>query len=366
MIKNLRVFTLIVSIMFSGAIALANPGVGTPAQYDLLQKELDRYIEIERNGGWPKISMGKKHYMKGETAAQVAVIKQRLRATGDFTSADTSRVFTDELATAVKTVQRRFGFPENGVVDNQLAKELNIPVQTRINQIRVNMERLKSFPASTGGTRLIANIPEFTLHVYEGDREAFKMAIVVGKESNKTVVFNDEMKYIVFSPSWHVPASIVKNEILPAMRGSREYLWRHNYVIEGYENGIPKIRQLPGKGNALGQVKFVFPNNHNIYFHDTPSKSLFALRKRAFSHGCIRLAEPGKLAEYLLRNEPGWSPEKIRKAMASGKEQHVNLPSPIGISIAYFTVWVDESGLVNFREDIYGHDKADARKLAGR
>lgn len=366
MAKSNLISTLFISLLLTATVSFANSGVGSPGQYDLLQKQLDRYMQIEQRGGWPKISMGKKHYMKGESAAPIIIIKQRLRATGEFESGDTSRVFTDELAAAVKKVQKQYGFPQNGVVDAALVKELNIPVDRRIDQIRVNMERLKSFPASTGGTRLIANIPEFTLHVYEGERHVFDMPIVVGKESNKTVVFNDEMKYLVFSPSWHVPPSIVKKEILPAMRGSREYLWRHNYVIEGYEGGLPKIRQLPGKGNALGQVKFVFPNDHNIYFHDTPAKSLFELRRRAFSHGCIRLSQPAKLAEYLLRDAPGWTPEKIKKAMASGKEQHVNLPSTAAVSISYFTVWVDDSGLLNFREDIYGHDKDDARKLASR
>ncbi|HEX8607236.1 MAG TPA: L,D-transpeptidase family protein, partial [Pedobacter sp.] len=366
MLNSIRLVAITIAIICTASAGFANPGVGSPQQLDLLQRELDRYIQIERSGGWPKITMGKKHYMKGESAAPIVLIKQRLRATGEFNSSDTSRIFTDELVGAVKKVQKQYGFPANGVVDAALVKELNVPAETRVDQIRVNMERLKSFPAPTGGTRLIANIPEFTLHVYEGDRHVFDMPVVVGKQSNQTVIFNDEMKYLVFSPSWHVPPSIVKNEILPAMRGSREYLWRHNYVIDGYEGGLPKIRQLPGKGNALGQVKFIFPNDHNIYFHDTPAKSLFSLRKRAFSHGCIRLGEPAKLAEYLLRNAPGWSPEKIKKAMASGKEQQVNLPAPAAVSIAYFTVWVDNNGVLNFREDIYGHDKADARKLASR
>lgn len=344
-------------ILINTSIYATDPGFGNPASVEALEKELSRYMEIEKNGGWPKIVMGKKHYQKGETAAAIAQIKQRLKATGDYRSDDESEIFTDELAAAVKKVQKQFGFPENGVVDAALAKELNKPVSERVRQLQVNLDRLRTMPAATGGTRLIANIPEFILHVYEGNNHVFKMNIVVGTESNKTVVFNDEMKYIVFSPSWHVPPSIVKNEILPAMRRNRDYLWRHRYVQDGTENGLPKIRQLPGKGNALGQVKFVFPNDHNIYFHDTPSKSLFSLRKRAFSHGCIRLSEPRKLAEYLLRDAPGWTSEKIGKAMASGKEQAVNLPATVPVSITYITAWVDETGLLNFREDIYGHDK---------
>jgi murein L,D-transpeptidase YcbB/YkuD len=293
----------------------------------------------------------------------VKQIKERLRTSGDFELGDTSRVFTEELALAVKQVQKRFGFPSNGVADAQLIKELNIPVEKRIEQLQVNMERLSAAPVHGGGTYLVANIPEFKLHVYEGDQHVFDMDIVVGKESSKTVTFNDEMQYIVFNPTWNVPPSIVKNELLPSMRRSSTYLRRNGYVRTGTENGLPVIKQLPGEQNSLGKVKFVFPNSHNIYFHDTPAKSLFALRKRAFSHGCVRLAEPEKLAAYLLRNKAGWSEDKVWDAITSGKEQSVPLPVAVPVSIAYYTAWVDGDGLVHFREDIYGHDKQTAEQL---
>jgi murein L,D-transpeptidase YcbB/YkuD len=240
---------------------------------------------------------------------------------------------------------------------------LNIPAQKRVEQLLINLERVSAMPPVTGGTRLIANIPEFKLHVYEGDHLVFDMNVVVGTEANKTVTFNDEMKHIVFSPYWNVPPSIVKNEILPHMRRNRDYLWRNNYVQTGTENGLPVIRQLPGPKNALGQVKFLFPNSHNIYFHDTPSKSLFGMRKRAFSHGCVRLAEPAKLAEYLLKNNPEWTPAKIAQAMDSGKEQWVALSTSVPVSITYFTAWVDKEGFLHFREDIYGHDKEMVKRV---
>ena len=213
-------------------------------------------------------------------------------------------------------------------------------------------------PPVTDSTRLVANIPEFKLHVYEGGAHVFDMDIVVGTESNKTVTFNDVRTQVVFSPYWNVPPSIVKEEILPAMRRQRNYLRAHRYEQTGTENGLPVIRQLPGGSNALGKVKFLFPNSHNIYFHDTPAKSLFSIRKRTFSHGCIRLAEPAKLATYLLRNNPEWTPEKISAAMDSGKEQFVQLQQPAAVSITYFTAFVDSNGRLNFREDVYGHDKA--------
>ena len=331
---------------------------------ELLQQHLERYYTIEKNGGWKPIKMTKKFYQKDESGPAVQQIKARLRASGDYTSSDDSPLFTTELAQAVKKAQRRFGFKENGVVDAALARELNRPVQYRIAQLLLNMERLRALPAPGEGTRLVANIPEFKLHVYEGDRHVFDMNIVVGTEANQTVTFNDEMKQIVFSPYWNVPPSIVKNEILPAMRRSSDYLWRNGYVRTGTENGLPVIRQLPGSKNALGKVKFLFPNSHNIYFHDTPAKSLFEVRRRTFSHGCIRLAEPARLAEYLLRDVPGWTPDKIARAMNAGKEQAVSLPSAVPVSITYFTAWVDGQGQLHFREDIYGHDKEGAARIA--
>ncbi|MCW3075074.1 MAG: hypothetical protein JWP69_2143 [Flaviaesturariibacter sp.] len=335
-------------------------------QVPLLEQELSRYQQIEKQGGWGTIKLPKKFLQQGESGPAVTALKTRLVASGEFRSEDRSPEFTPELSEAVRKAQERFGYKPNGVVDAPLVKALNVPVSKRIAQLEVNLERLMVTPAPTSGTRLVANIPEYKLHVYEGDRLVFDMAIVVGSESNKTVIFNDEMKTVVFSPYWNVPPSIVKNEILPAMRGNREYLWRNRYVQTGEENGLPVIRQLPGAKNSLGKVKFVFPNSHNIYFHDTPAKSLFSLNKRAFSHGCIRLSEPAKLAEYLLRNSKEWTPARIKAAMDGGKETVVALDWAVPVSITYFTTWVDDKGLTHFRDDVYGKDAADARMLAGR
>jgi murein L,D-transpeptidase YcbB/YkuD len=335
-------------------------------QYELLEKQLNRFYEIEKKGGWKKIVTNKKFLIKGQSDIAIKQVKERLRISDDFTSTDTSNLFTDELLAALKKVQKRFGHRQNGVLDVSLLKELNVPLAERIQQLEANLERLKTQPAISTGTRLVANIPEFKLHVYEGEKHVFEMAIVVGTESNKTVVFNDEMTQIVFSPYWNVPPSIVQNEILPAMRKNRNYLRHNGYEQVGTEGGLPAIRQKPGVKNSLGLVKFVFPNSHSIYFHDTPAKSLFEVRKRTFSHGCIRLAEPARLAQYLLRDDKDWTPEKITQAMHSGKEQTVTLKQPIAVSITYFTAWVDNEGLLNFREDIYGKDKEMRRKVAER
>ena len=330
---------------------------GGPA-YERLEKALHHYYEIQKAGGWRPIKADKKFYMKGQSAAAVKALKQRLSVTGEFASEDSSTLFTPALAEAVKKVQRCFGFTANGVVDAHLIKVLNVPVEERIQQLLANLERLQNMPPATEGPRLVVNIPEYKLFVFEGEQLQFDMDIVVGSDTHRTVIFTDEITHIVFSPYWNVPPGIVANEILPAMIDDPDYLEKNGYEETGYENGLPVIRQKPGPKNSLGGVKFVFPNEHNIYLHDTPVKGLFRLPKRAFSHGCIRLAQPAKLAEYLLRNTPGWTAGKIKKAMTAGREQWVQLPAPVTVVLTYFTAWVDEGGHLHLREDVYGLDKS--------
>lgn len=332
-------------------------------QYKALRKELLTYYNIEKNGGWPDIEIEGKSLKQGDSAAAVPLLKQRLRMVGDYRLQDSTPVFGFELKEAVLRAQKRFGLVEDGVAGSGTLQQLNKPVSDRIEQILLNMERMRWMPAQPAGNRLLANIPEYKLHVFEEGKRVFSMKIVVGKAANKTVVFNDQLKYIVFSPYWNVPESIVRNEILPAMRRNPSYLAQHNMEQTGISNGLPVIRQKPGGSNSLGLVKFIFPNSYAIYFHDTPAKSLFERSQRAFSHGCIRLAEPAKLASYLLRTQPEWTDSSIHKAMHAGTEKWVTLPSPIPVAITYFTAWVDGEGLVNFRDDIYGHDKALAERL---
>jgi len=174
------------------------------------------------------------------------------------------------------------------------------------------------------------------------------------------------LNQVVFSPYWNVPPSIVQKEILPEIEKNPNYLESQNMEVTGTdEDGLPEIRQKPGEKNSLGKVKFLFPNSFNIYFHDTPAKELFNRSKRAYSHGCIRLAEPEKMAQYLLRNDPEWTPERISDAMNSGKEKFVKLKDPVPVFITYYTAWVDEYGKMNFREDIYGHDARMMEKVFG-
>lgn len=192
------------------------------------------------------------------------------------------------------------------------------------------------------------------------------MNIVVGTAATKTVIFSDELSNIVFSPYWNVPPSIVRNEILPAMRRNPNYLSRSGMEQTGTSKGLPVVRQLPGPMNALGKVKFLFPNEYNIYLHDTPAKSYFRETSRAFSHGCLRVEKPFELAKYLLRNDPSWDDKAITKAMNSQKERWVSLKQKVPFFITYFTTWVDANNRVHFRKDVYGHNQRMADHLFAR
>ncbi|RYZ48926.1 MAG: hypothetical protein EOO14_21435, partial [Chitinophagaceae bacterium] len=267
------------------------------------------------------------------------------------------------LENAVRVFQKRMGYTPTGTVNAQLIKDMNVPALTRLKQILVNMDRMRWMPTEPAGQLIVVNIPEFILHVYEGKQKAFDMNVVVGKEGHNTVSFSGDLSTIVFSPYWNVPPSIVKNEILPKMASNPGYLASQNMEEVGTEGGLPKIRQLPGGKNSLGRVKFLFPNSFNIYFHDTPAKSLFSQDKRAYSHGCIRLSDPEKMAQYLLRNNSEWTPEKISAAMNSGDEKYVKLQKPVPVIISYYTAWVDDAGLLNFRDDIYSHDEDLMKKM---
>lgn len=332
--------------------------------YLKLKKALAQYRDIQKAGGWDSIVYtGMKNYKTGDSADVIRALKIRLITTGDLNKSDSSAIYDSALRKAVYQVRANYGLMVNDRIDEDLVKELNVPVERRIAQMLINLERMKWLPDQTLPEKIVINIPEFTLHIFNGRDEVLSMPVVVGKSGSGTVIFNDVLKYVVFSPYWNVPRSIVKNEIVPAMRRNSGYLRKNNMEQTGTAGGLPVIRQKPGPRNALGRVKFLFPNNYNIYFHDTPAKDLFNREKRAFSHGCIRLAEPEKMAQYVLRDQPEWTDEKIREAMQSGNEKWVPVKNPIPVYITYFTTWVDENGNLNFRNDIYGHDKKMAAKL---
>jgi len=331
--------------------------------YRLLKEHLAKYYAIAQKGGWPEVPVPKKALKKGASDSTIRLVKQRLALTGDLPVADTSTLFNDTLEAAIRNFQERMGYTPDGVLGPQVVKDLNVPVQKRIAQILMNMGRMRWMRTDSAQQLIVVNIPEFKLHMYDGKQKAFEMVVVVGKQGHNTMMFNGDLNQVVFSPYWNVPPSIVKNEILPALASNPGYLESQNMEQVGTEGDLPSIRQRPGPGNALGKVKFLFPNSFNIYFHDTPSKSLFEKDKRAFSHGCIRLAEPEKMANYLLRHQPEWTPERINEAMNAGTEKYVKLKETVPVIITYYTAWVDDRGRLNFRDDIYHHDEKLARKM---
>jgi len=331
-------------------------------QYNLLKEKLLQYYAISKNGE-PALLETDKKFKYGDSDSLIFKLKNRLHLLGDLPAPDSSLTFDSTLVTAVKQFQQRSGLKATGVTSPAFYKELNVPVESRIRTILINMERIRWMPAAPATDYILVNIPEFTMHVYEQGNLAFDMVVVVGSEANSTVIFSGTLNQVVFSPYWNVPNSILKREILPGIRKNPNYLARHNMEWNG-----GTVRQKPGKSNSLGLVKFLFPNSYNIYFHDTPSKSLFNESQRAFSHGCIRLAEPKKLAEWLLRKDSTWTSEKITRAMNTGKEKYVRLrkPNEVPVFIGYFTSWVDRQGNLQFRKDVYGHDKKMEERLFGK
>jgi len=321
------------------------------SQYNLLRNFLAIYRKLQSEQ-MPAIEQAnKKSYIKGDSTKAIAEIRERLFMYGDLASNSGSAVFDEDLVGGVKKFQTRLGLATDGSIGAGTLRKLNTSLDEYIRQIIVNMERCRWVPASLNGDYLIVNIPAYTLFVYEKDSLAFTMKVVVGKAVHKTVIFNGDLKYVVFSPYWNVPPDIMKNEVLPGIRRDPNYLSRNNMEWNGKQ-----VRQKPGPKNSLGLVKFLFPNSHNIYLHDSPAKSLFNEASRAFSHGCIRVAEPKKLALYLLRNYPQWSVDKVDKAMNSAKEQYVTLTEPVPVYIAYLTAWVGKDGKLNLRDDIYNRD----------
>ena len=327
--------------------------------YKTLKEQLQKYYDIHKKGGWPAIPALTKPLKKGASSPAIITIKKYLAITGDMPGNDTSAVFNDALAEGITSIQQRFGITATGTLNKELIREMNVPVRDRIEQLLINLGRMRWMPSQPNGTLIIVNIPEFKVHVLENGRKEFDMNVVVGKEGHTTMQFTGTMNQVVFAPYWNIPPNIVTHEILPEIEKDKNYLVKNDMEDQGDKDGdgILDIRQLPGDKNSLGKVKFLFPNSFDIYLHDTPAKSLFSKDKRAFSHGCIRLANAQQMAEYLLRNDPDWNSEKIVEAMNAKEQKVVKLKNKAEVFITYYTAWVDDEGRLNFRGDVYDHDK---------
>jgi murein L,D-transpeptidase YcbB/YkuD len=320
----------------------------------------------------------------GQWNKAVILLRQRLAAAGYLaaSSAPDSAHYDADVETAVKAFQEHHALETSGRLDLPTLMALNTPLPVRLSQVAMNLERWRWLPDDLGPRHFIVNIPYFHLIAREDGKPVIHIRIVVGKRGNETPMFSDEMTHVVFSPYWNIPETIALEETAPAIARDPNYLARNNIEVVSTSgrviptSSIPwddpealgslSFRQRPGANNALGYVKFMFPNKHNVYIHDTPADALFRRIGRAFSHGCVRVEEPEVLAQYVLRDEEEWTPEAIQTAMRAGEEQHVKLRRPIPVHIIYMTSWVDERGGLHFQNDVYGYDSKQARAWADR
>lgn len=350
------------------------------ADYAALVRELKRYRAIAAAGGWPAVTAPVK---AGASGPPVAALRRRLALSGDLDSSSVAVETLDAgLAEAVARFRARHGLPSEGGLDRAAAAALNVPVEQRIRQLELNLERLRWLPNNLGDRYVFVNVPDFELHAFDGGKEVLGMRVIVGEEYDReTPVFADTMSYVEFRPYWNVPRGIALNEIVPKVRGNERFLAANNYEVvpeSGKDEPIDpgsidwgdvdstnfpyRIRQAPGPGNALGQVKFMFPNRFDIYMHDTPAEHLFHEHRRAFSHGCIRLQHPDQFARYVLDGVPEWTPDRIREAMDADGSQQVKVRKTLPVYILYLTAFVKD-GVVQYRDDLYGTDRQAMARL---
>jgi murein L,D-transpeptidase YcbB/YkuD len=323
----------------------------------------------------------------GQPYAAVPQLAARLKFLGDLpanatsaspTTTDDPNIYQGDVVGGVKRFQARHGLDAQGKLGQQTIAELNRPMSYRVEQLRLTLERYRWLPHNFDQPPILVNIPEFRLRGYnEQGKVAVSMPVVVGRAMRtETPVMEEDMKYLIFWPYWNVPPSILRNEIVPKITKDRAYIQKNQFEVTAYSGqvvtdgiisddvlaqlraGKLMVRQKPGPKNALGLIKFIFPNDNNVYLHSTPSQAAFGENRRDFSHGCVRVEDPAKLAEWVLRNNPGWTPERVEAAFKAEKSQQVNLTKQIPVLLVYGTAIAPEDGKVYFFEDIYGHDKS--------
>lgn len=363
------------------------------AQYRQLRDALARHRSLSASAAqWPALPPVPKKLEAGQPYAGVAALRERLVALGDLAAEATvsSTQYEGALVDALRRFQSRHGLEPDGVLGRSTMATLNVAPSQRVRQIELAMERLRWLPPRTARPVIAINIPMFRLWAWDAgaaeSASALSMEVIVGRAvRTQTPVFADEMTHLIFRPYWNVPRSILRNEVLPAALRDPGYLARHDMEIvsgpgddatpvaatpealEAARAGVLRIRQRPGPKNSLGLVKFIFPNDDNVYLHGTPARELFARSRRDFSHGCVRVQNPPALAQWLLKDQPAWNAERIAAAMEGTRSQQVNLSAPVPVLLYYLTAAVSpDDGLLHFADDIYGHDAALDRALKAR
>jgi murein L,D-transpeptidase YcbB/YkuD len=341
---------------------------------------LHKYLQLAKEEVPDPLPTVKKPIDPRQNYEELGKLAARLKFLGDLPATanvpQDSQAYQGDIVEAVKRFQQRHGLEADGRIGQQTIDELNRPLSFRVRQLQLTLERWRWLPHAFPQPPIVVNIPEFLLRAYDKDgNPMLMMPVVVGKAMRtETPVMEQDMKYVVFWPYWNVPPSILRNEIVPKIAKDPEYIKKNNYEVATYSGqvvtdgvvsdevlaqlraGKLMVRQKPGPKNALGLIKFIFPNSNNVYLHSTPSQSLFAKSRRDFSHGCIRVENPAALAEWVLRNNPGWTRERIDAAFKAQKEQQVNLTNAIPVLIVYGTAVVPESDTAEFFQDIYGFD----------
>lgn len=319
----------------------------------------------------------------GDTASTLDALARRLALTGDLAApgGNTPARYEGPLVDGVRRFQSRHGLTVDSVLGKETLDELNVPFSWRVHQLELTLERLRWLADLPNEPFLLVNIPMFELTGWTSPLAsgppAFRTGVIVGKALNtETPVFVEEMRYVIFQPYWNIPPSIVRDETIPAIERNRDYLRKNGMeivqgqgddadpveasggVLDRVARGELRIRQRPGRGNALGPVKFVFPNNQNIYLHGTPEEQLFDRTRRDFSHGCVRVEDPASLAEWVLAGQTEWPRSRIDEAMKVGSQisRRVTLPRPLTVVLFYTTAAVESDGTVRFARDIYRHD----------
>ncbi len=346
--------------------------------YAQLRTELANYRQLAADGGWAAIPE-KTKIKKGSTGHAVTLLKHRLVISGDLDAAalGINDHFDGRLQGALQRFQERHGLNADGVMAEETRKALNFSVEKRIRQIEWNMERWRWLPDELGPRYVMVNIPDYRLFVVENQITVMSMKTVVGKSAQPTPVFMDNMSYLELNPTWNLPNSIVAEEMIPKVKKDNDYLTKKRIRI--YKDWSTTAKEIDPKTidwgkvnpkkfpyrmiqdtgvNPLGRIKFMFPNQFDVYLHDTTQKGLFQRSKRMYSHGCIRVERPYDLGEWVLRDDPLWSKTRLLTEIKKGKRQVVNLPKHIPVYVIYMTAWFDTRGHIHFRDDIYDYDKS--------
>ena len=346
--------------------------------YRRIESILKDYLALAAKGDGEKVPAAAKTVAPGDPYSGIAPLAARLHLLGDLPAGGSFDSYTGALVDGVKHFQTRHGLDPDGKLGATTLRELNTPLSARVEQIDDALERWRWMPTEYQQPPVLVNIPEFRLRAYSDDMNlALSMNVVVGKAApTQTPVFTDTIRFIVFRPYWNVPPGILRRSVIPGINKSSAYLTKERMevtdssgrpvppggdMVDGLRSGKYSIRQKPGPANALGLIKFMFPNSHSVYLHSTPSTELFSRSRRDFSSGCIRVEKPAELASFLLRNQPAgstWTAQRVQTAMDSGKDNvQVNLAVPVPVLILYVTAVAEEDGTIHFFDDIYGHDK---------